>query len=128
MKSHEKPVRILFIDDEEDVLFAYERIIQNPEIIIETAICLPEAMAFLAKHDYKAVVTDMRLADTESKEGLEIIKASKTRNPRCKVIVVSAFGYKTIKDSAFELGADLFLEKPVSPAKIRDVLSSMGIG
>jgi CheY-like chemotaxis protein len=41
--------------------------------------------------------------------------------------VITAYGGEKIRKTVFDTGADHYLEKPVSPQRIREVLGTMGI-
>jgi len=119
--------RILLVDDEEAILFAFKKVLSGPSVVVDTAQTFAEALNLLQLKSYMAVIADLRLTGAATKEGYEVIREAKRIQSDCKVIVVTAYGENGTKEKVKELGADLFLEKPVSPQKVKEVLQSMGV-
>jgi DNA-binding response OmpR family regulator len=124
MKS---PHRVLIVDDETAILFAFSQYFKSPTIIIETASTLEEAADLLKQHAYGAVIADLRLTGTTNIEGYEVVRQARLLQPSCKIVVVTAYGGDDIKKTVNDLGADLYFEKPVSPQKLKEVLKQYGI-
>jgi DNA-binding response OmpR family regulator len=119
--------RILIVDDEEAILFAFKKVLSASSVTIDTAQSFDEALNLLQYKSYSAVIADLRLTGAATKEGYEVVREAKRIQTDCKVIVVTAYGEDGTKEKVAELGADLFLEKPVSPQKVKDVLQSLGV-
>ena len=60
------------------------------------------------------VVTDLLMPDVT---GETIVKHVRTQNKQCFICVASANVQKMIQQELKEMGADLFIEKPISPEK-----------
>jgi DNA-binding NtrC family response regulator len=119
--------KILVVDDEESILFAFSKILMRPHIEVHTAQTLNEALALLQKNSYDIVIADLRLSGTANFEGFTVITAVTETQKECKIIVMTAYGDEKIKEKVFSLGADFYLEKPASPQKIKELIASMGI-
>jgi DNA-binding response OmpR family regulator len=119
--------RILLVDDEESILFAFKKVLSGPSVVVDTAQTFAEALNLLQYKSYMAVIADLRLTGAETKEGFEVIREAKRIQSDCKVIVVTAYGEDGTKEKVAELGADFYLEKPVSPQKVKEALQSMGV-
>jgi DNA-binding response OmpR family regulator len=124
MKS---PHRILIVDDEPTILFAFSQYLKSPTVIIETASTFDEAVDVLKRQIFGAVIADLRLTGTTNIEGYEVIRQARRLQPSSKIMVVTAYGGDDIKKTIHELGADYYFEKPVSPQKIKEVLAQHGI-
>jgi DNA-binding response OmpR family regulator len=120
--------RILLVDDEPAIRFAFSQMLNTSELSVDTATDVPEAKHFLAANQYRAVIADLRLTGGATMEGFEVIREAKRVQPECKVIVITAYGGDDIKKAVFELGADSYLEKPVSAKTVSDLLKTMQIG
>src|SRR6202034_2720159 len=70
-----------------------------------------EAEAKLAKNKYDVIVTDLMMEG--KREGLDVLKLAKTRQPPPQVILVSAHGDIPIAVQAMNDGAYGFIEKPL---------------
>jgi DNA-binding NtrC family response regulator len=119
--------KILVVDDEESILFAFSKILMRPHIEVHTAQTLNEALALLQKNAYDIVIADLRLSGTANFEGLSVISSAAETQKECKIIVMTAYGDEKTKEKVFSQGADFYLEKPVSPQKIKELIASMGI-
>jgi DNA-binding response OmpR family regulator len=124
MKS---PHRILIVDDEPTILFAFSQYLKSPTVIIETASTFEEAVDVLKRQTFGAVIADLRLTGTTNIEGYEVISQARRLQPSSKIMVVTAYGGDDIKKTIHDLGADYYFEKPVSPQKIKEVLAQHGI-
>lgn len=114
--------RVLIVDDEPGILFAYRKLLEQQGMTVDSCDCLCEALEYLNKHHYLAVVADMRLQGTDSADGLDLVREVRQRQPDAGVIVASGTSDQKIRQSASELGVNHYLEKPVHPALILDLL------
>jgi DNA-binding NtrC family response regulator len=119
--------RILIIDDEAGFLLALRKILQSPEVHIDTAETFEDAMAFLQTQTYQVVVADIRLTMILREEGLDILRYVKQERPESKIIMISGYGNDSVLEKIRSLGADCFFEKPVSSDILKDTLRCWGI-
>nr|WP_307726497.1 response regulator [Trichlorobacter sp.] len=112
----------MIVDDEPGILFAYRKLLEQQGMTVDSCDCLCEALEYLNKHHYLAVVADMRLQGTDSADGLDLVREVRQRQPDAGVIVASGTSDQKIRQSASELGVNHYLEKPVHPALILDLL------
>jgi DNA-binding response OmpR family regulator len=119
--------RILLVDDEEVILFGFKHVLSEPWLQVDTADTREMALSLAETNVYAAAILDLRLSNSTTLEGLELIPVVKNTQKNCRIIVVTAYGDETIKRQALAAGADLFLEKPVSPEVIKKALDNMGI-
>ncbi len=129
MKENFMTKRILLVDDESSILFAYKKILQYPDVFIDAAESKEEAILFLNENEYQAVILDLRLHGSTGEEGFELISFIKEKhdNSNPTIIMITAYGNPEIKDKGYKLGADFYFEKPVSTNTILDALKSAGI-
>ncbi len=120
--------RILFVDDEQNVLDGLRRMLHpmSGTWDLRFALDAQQALAELAKEPFDAVVTDIRMPGMD---GFALLLALK-ENEKTKdvpVIVLTGIGESDIKLRALELGASDLLAKPVNRedliARLRSVLS-----
>ena len=117
--------RILVVDDEDAILFAYKKTLGGPRITVDTAQSFRAAWRLNQLKSYNAIITDLRLSDAAVKEGFTVIKETRRIQTECAIIVITGHGESGTREKALNLGADLFLEKPVDPGKIKELLQSM---
>lgn len=120
--------RLLIVDDEEAILYAYQRLFGYPrtELIVDTAANLEEAKAKLKQHKYKVVVTDLRLGIDDNLGGFNLVGMIKAVEPSIKIVMVTAYGSAAVKKHAMACGADYYLEKPVQLDQLRAILTHIG--
>ncbi|MBN1128269.1 MAG: response regulator [Chitinispirillaceae bacterium] len=118
--------RILIVDDEEVVLFAFKKGLSGPSITVDTAPTFKDAWRLIQYKSYCAIITDLRLSGSELREGLEVIRETRRIQTECKIIAITGYGGDDTRERVFKLGADKYLEKPVSPEKIGEMLQAMG--
>jgi two-component system response regulator AtoC len=105
------PMRVLVVDDKENFLRLFERILAGG-YAVTTASDGARALALLATEPFDVVVTDLRMPGAG---GFEVLKAVKARAPTTEVIMMT--GYATVADAvqAMRMGAYDYLEKPFDP-------------
>jgi DNA-binding NtrC family response regulator len=119
--------RILIVDDEKAILLAFKKLLQNPNIEVDTAETMDEAENSLKKNIYNAVIVDLRLTGVDGEEGLKIIKYVKEFHSRTHVILVTGYGSSAVMEKAQSLGAAFYFEKPVSSEILKNALKSLNI-
>ena len=117
--------RVLIVDDEAAILFAYQKLIEGEGYVVDVCESLEVCMANIRSYDYCAVISDMRLAGSENADGLKVINAIKESQPTAKIILVTGYGNAEIEQMAYNFGASHYFEKPVQPSLILDALKSM---
>lgn len=119
--------QLLLVDDEPAILMAYSRLLGGPKVLIDTAGNLEEVTSYLANKSYDVIISDIRLTGTFDAEGFEILRMVKAQNALTQVILVTAFGNPEVKERAFDLGAAIYLEKPVLAVELRKAIQSLGV-
>ena len=116
-------MRVLVVDDEQAFLLGIKKLLQTPEMMIDTAETFEDAMSLLDGHRYAAVVADIRLTGILREEGLDILKYIKEQYPATKVIMITGYGNPEVMDRALLYGADYYFEKPVPLQMLKKALS-----
>lgn len=119
--------RILIVDDEEAILLAFKRLLQRPNVFVDTCDNLEDAKTLIDSYLYCVVIADLRLSGTLSQEGFEVIAHVRTKSLETKVALITAYGSHGIEERARAIGADYYFEKPVSVQSLYEVLNSVGI-
>ncbi len=103
--------KILIIDDEESILESLSDILLDEGYRVITAHTAEEGLFRLQEESPELLILDVWLPD---KDGLEILKELKKKQPALPVIVISGHGTVEMAVQAIKLGAFDFLEKPLS--------------
>jgi DNA-binding NtrC family response regulator len=119
--------RILLVDDESAVLFAYKKVLQREQFKVDAIDSMTGTYDLLRINSYDVAILDLRLGGESSEEGFELLGHIKDKHPGTMVIMITAHGNQEVRDKAFRLGADQYFEKPVSTNRIREALVVSGI-
>lgn len=114
--------RILIIDDEPAILFAYRKLIEKEGMYVDSCTCLDGAVRHIRERQYLAVITDVRLAGTCNEDGLEFLRILREVHPATKMILATGHGSSDIEKTARNMGVSHYFEKPVLPALIMGAL------
>ncbi len=120
--------RILFVDDEPNLLHGLQRILRpmRQQWEMHFAVNGREAMQLMEQTPCDVVVTDLFMPE---QEGLETIIALRQTYPGTKIVAISGGGYQgklvPVLDIATKLGANYTLKKPFSSQQIIHVLQEV---
>lgn len=120
--------RILFVDDEPNLLHGLQRLLRpmREQWDVYFAANGREAMALMQATPCDVVVTDLFMPE---QEGLETIIALRRQHPATKIVAISGGGYQSkfirALDIATKLGANSTLQKPFSSQQMIDVLQEV---
>ena len=107
--------RVLVVDDDPVVASSFDRVLSGKGYAVITARDGPEALEKLAREDYDAVFTDIRMPGMD---GLEVAARIKATRPWLPVVIVTGYGSPASEARAKEIGVAGFLNKPLSPEMI----------
>jgi len=104
-------VRVLVVDDKENMLKLFEKMLSDG-YQLTTASDGARALALVANETFDVVVTDIRMPGAG---GFDLLRAVKACSAATEVVMMT--GYGTIADAvqAMKLGAYDYLEKPFDP-------------
>lgn len=117
-------VRVLIVDDEPGILFGYRKLLEQEGITVDSCDCLCEALEHLARHQYLAVVADMRLRGSDVTDGITLVHEIRRHQPAAGIIVATGTSDEQTRQAVAGLGVDHYLEKPVHPLRILDLLDN----
>lgn len=117
--------RVLVVDDEPAVLFAYRKLMEHEGMTVDVSSTLQGALEQIRANPYLAVITDLRLSGTDNRDGLEVMRVLQQERPETKVICTTGYGCCEIEQQVRQLGAEHYFEKPVSPHAIVDILKKL---
>lgn len=112
------PVRVLVVDNDEDLAAAMSETLERIGCSCATATSGPEGADFLDREEFDVVVTDLVMNDVD---GMAILEKAKRLLPDAEVILVTGHASVPKAVDAMRLGAYNFLEKPVSPSRLRAI-------
>ena len=117
-------VHLLIVDDEEAIRFSMSEYFTHHGFNVDTAQELEEAEELLGKNTYEVVIQDLRIGPRH-REGLEIIKLIRERNPETRIVVLTAYGSSEVEDEVRRSGADAILRKPKPLSQVAQVIQGL---
>jgi DNA-binding NtrC family response regulator len=101
--------RILVIDDEEEMLENYRRLLSARGWECQTFPDARRALEWLDKESCDLIITDLRMPDFD---GVDVVKQARSRDPSALVIMVTAYASVESAVAAVKAGAYDYLAKP----------------
>jgi DNA-binding response OmpR family regulator len=111
--------KILCVDDDREVVAVKKSILEQAGHTVAVCESVEDAVRELRDQTYEAVVTDWRLGP---ENGRAIVQAARA-NESVPVVVVS--GYVAEAFQAAEPLADIYLEKPVDPRELVQIVDTL---
>jgi two-component system OmpR family response regulator len=116
--------KVLIVDDEVDICFLFDRILRKRNLKMICAYNLAEAKASMQTETPSVIFLDNCLPDGQ---GMDLIPYLKQHYPGIQVVMVTANDSAADKNKAFQRGADDFLGKPLSLARINSALDKIKV-
>ncbi len=107
---------ILIVDDDADARTTLVRVLEKEGYSVTGAATAPEALKRFDSATFDLVLTDMRM---EGMDGIELLRALKTRRSDVPVIIMTAFASIDTAVQAIDERAYDYLRKPYQLAEIR---------
>jgi two-component system nitrogen regulation response regulator GlnG len=111
--------KILLIDDEESVRYAFRRVFHEGDVEVLTAATAAEALSVIARDAPDVIVLDLQLPD---RNGLDLFRDIHRAEPKRPVVFITAHGTTDTAIEAMKGGAFDYLVKPVDFERISQVL------
>jgi two-component system, NtrC family, response regulator HydG len=112
-------LRLLVIDNEAAHARAMTESLEKVGYKCEVATRGPDAAKLIERETYDIIITDMVMNDVD---GMQILAQARQRLPDCEVIMVTGHATVPIAVEAMQKGAFNFLEKPITPARLRAIV------
>jgi nitrogen regulation protein NR(I) len=113
--------KLLLIDDEADLRYSFQRILDSPEIELTTAASGEEGLRIIPKLKPDLVIMDIRMAGIT---GLETLRRIRQMDPKLLVILMTAYGTTQTAIEAMKLGAYDYLLKPFDVPKLKELIAN----
>lgn len=111
---------LLLVDDEEDVLYAFRRIFDAPDMQLTTASSGEQALSLIPTAQPDLIMMDIRMGGMN---GLETLRRIREMNGKQLVILMTAFGTTQTAIEAMKLGAYDYVLKPFDVPRLKAIVS-----
>jgi len=102
--------KALLVEDNAIVQKVHTSLLEELNYQVDVASSGEEALQLIARNNYDVALVDVGL---EGISGVQVVEAIKKHNSDTKVVVVTAFVSDEVRNSCFEAGSDLVLNKPL---------------
>ncbi|CUU06726.1 PAS domain S-box-containing protein [Candidatus Kryptobacter tengchongensis] len=109
LKENAFKLSVLIVDDDESVLYLLKDVFSNLGYRIFPAENGKKALEYIDAEKFDLVITDLALPDVN---GWEISKATKQKNDKIPVIILTGWGIDVPEEEAKRRGADYIITKP----------------
>ena len=113
---------MLVVDDEQDLLASYERLLRRQGLRVIATRSRGEGLAIIGREPLTLVIADLRLPDGD---GLDIVRAARRQPVPIPALVVTGFASEVARASALAAGASAFLAKPFAAAEFAAVVAEV---
>ena len=110
-------LRVLFVDDEEDLVSTVVERLELRGIEATGVVTGQQALALIEERPFDVVLLDVRMPGLG---GLEVIRRIKQTHPGLEVVLLSGHGASEDAETGRRLGAYDYLQKPVD---LEDVIA-----
>lgn len=116
MRETQTP-RILVVEDEEKLLAHLSRTLEEEKFKVDSCESFSslEEIILMNNFTYDVVILDRLLY---SRDSVQLIPQIKERQPRCKILILSAINTSSEKASILNMGADDYLSKPFASEEL----------
>ncbi|MBI5579171.1 MAG: response regulator [Deltaproteobacteria bacterium] len=112
----------LVVDDEKNIRLTFSETLAQIGFDTRTAATGEEALSRLEKTDFDLALLDFRMSGMD---GIELLRRIREGHPKVRVIMITAHGTIESAVEAMKLGAVDFLQKPCTPAEIRELVGKV---
>jgi DNA-binding NtrC family response regulator len=113
---------ILVVDDEPNVRLSYRAALETEGYAITEAHCGAKALDDLKAGVFDLAILDLRMPDMD---GLDLLAEMRTRGYATPSIIITAHGDVPHAVHAMKLGAIDFLQKPLTPEALRNIVADV---
>lgn len=103
--------RLLVVDDEPEICDFLKSFFEDRDFEVQSAVSGEEALRAAETFRPQVILLDIKMREMD---GLTVLRKVKEKNPKIKVIMVTALETTDKIEEAMRLGADNYITKPLS--------------
>ena len=116
--------KVLLVDDDPEILWGLGKCLTRSGFRVTTCVDGAEAVPYLEDTACDILITDIQMPKLN---GFALLEWVRKNRPHIRVVVITAFGSEAIKQLSLRKGAILYLEKPLDPDILIDVLKGASV-
>ena len=111
--------RCLIVDNESAHARAMSESLEKVGYKCDVVTAGPDASRLIERENFDIIVTDMVMNEVD---GMQLLAIARQRLPDCEVVLVTGHASVPLAVEAMQKGAFNFLEKPITPARLRAIV------
>ncbi len=120
--TEDKKGTVLVVDDDENILKAMMRILENEGFEVYAAVDGKKALEMTARRKFGLMFLDIMMPGFS---GLDVMALMQAARPDMPIVIISALSDSTTKNEALSLGAYAYLPKPFGPKQIAEIAKTI---
>jgi ActR/RegA family two-component response regulator len=120
-RSSDAKIRILLVDDDEDLLTITQLALENHGFNVTAASAVAEALRLISSEQFDVLLTDLRMP--QAGDGFTVVSAMRHAQPKALTLLLSGFPDIQEAMNAIKKQADEVLVKPLGVAKIAEIIN-----
>ena len=124
-KARGAEVKVLLVDDSVAIQQSFGALLQAAPgvVVIGYAEDVASAMASIASNPPELIVLDAKLRGHD--RGLDVLRYVRQHHPEIKVVVLSQFGWASMRKSHMDAGALAYFDKAIEFQEARDFIANL---
>jgi DNA-binding response OmpR family regulator len=115
------PNKVLLVDDEKEFIDTLAERLDTRGISSKVVYSGEEALPVIKKDPPEVILLDLKMPGLD---GMDVLRRVKNEHPETEVIIYTGHGGEMERDLATELGAFLYLQKPVDIGVLIDAMKA----
>ena len=115
--------KVLMVDDDEAMLFAFRKLCAASDVSADVADSFESALWHLSRGHYDILISDLHLTGAAGHEGFAIVRAAKQYNPLIRAYIWTAYDEKHTQEKAMDTGIEGYLTKPVKFDRLLSIIN-----
>ena len=116
-------MKILVVDDEQDVLDLFRDIFTKQNYEVECALSGKSALEMIGKNKPDIVLLDIKMPDMD---GIQTLEEIKKKDPSIEVVMITAYGYdERLVNESMQKGASGYISKNLPLEQIMNTFNTL---
>jgi two-component system sensor histidine kinase RpfC len=119
---------VLVVDDTGSNREVLARILERGGHSVRAVESADAALDLLEREGFELAIFDRNMPGRSGVEAIQVVRLLEANGPRMPIIMLSGDATPEAQEEARAAGADLFMSKPVEPARLLDAIAKLGEG
>ena len=117
--------RMLLVESLDSTLFAMQDYFEGRGFEVLRARSRTEAEAALLQPELTIVLIDVRLANGESRGGIDVARSARAQRPKTPIVLLAWYASPELQEEGRRSGADVVIERPCRLGEIAEIVDRL---